>query len=105
VSDGGRALVEALLRGFTAGELEISVRFRPVGPAPPPPPTDVTAPIAGAWIPAAGVRAGARVDVGAMVGTIAGAPIESKVAGIVARLLVDAGAQVALGQPLLALES
>jgi biotin carboxyl carrier protein len=87
------------------GELEISVRFRPVGPAPAPPPLDVTAPIAGAWIPAAGLRPGARVDVGAMVGTIAGEPIESKVAGIVVRLLVDAETPVTRGQPLLELAS
>jgi hypothetical protein len=86
------AVLLELARVLGRGELEISVRFRPVGPA-------------GAWIPAAGLRPGARVDVGAMVGTIAGEPIESKVAGIVVRLLVDAETPVTRGQPLLELAS
>jgi biotin carboxyl carrier protein len=83
----GRVELAAILR-----------RRRPADGAPAPAPA-ITAPIAGQWIPAAGLRPGARVDVGALVGTIDAHEIESKVAGTVDQVL-EAGALVAVGDPL-----
>jgi biotin carboxyl carrier protein len=89
---------------FQLGRVELAAvlrRRRPADVATEAAPA-ITAPVAGEWIPAAGLRPGARVDVGALVGMIGADEIESKVAGSVDQVL-EAGAVVAVGTPLVRL--